>query len=217
MNKDFIMSYSGGKDSIFALYKMIKNGYNPIGLFTIMKYNNGGSMGHELNKQMLSSVSDSLGIPIHFLDLQCDISYATQTEEFLKKFKNKGIEICAYGDVSFENSKNSSESLCNRIGMSPIYPLWQLNEEEYVQGFIQSGFKCLVKSVLPKLPKELVGREFDESLVAELKKHDVSICGEYGEYHTFVYDGPIFKHPVSYQLGEKVSIPPYDTIEISVK
>lgn len=214
MNKDFIMSYSGGKDSIFALYRMIENGYKPHALFTIMRQNNAGSNCHRLSKDSLLRVSKALGIPIFFLDLQCNIAYDEQIEQFLKQFQSIGINTCVYGDISLIPSRDRSQEVCDKIGMNAIFPLWQMDEEKYVQTFIKSGFKAVIKSVLPSLEDNMLGQSFDFAFLARLKAYDVSICGENGEYHTYVYDGPMFKWPVSYSLGNILTALPYKTIEI---
>lgn len=217
MNKDFIMSYSGGKDCIFALYRMIENGYTPKALFTIMRHNNGASNGHRLSKEMLQSVSEAVNIPIYFLDLQCDIAYDDQLINFIRGFKNMGIDHCAFGDISLERSKNHSQEICDKVGMNAIFPLWQMDEERYVKEFLDAGFRSVIKSVFPSFPDHMLGRIFDRSFVHELQQYNVSICGENGEYHTFAFDGPIFKHPVSYRLGNQIAVPPYKSIEIFVK
>lgn len=217
MNKEFIMSYSGGKDSIFALYKMIENGYTPKALFTVMRHNNAGSNGHRLSKEMLSLVSEAVDIPIHFLDLQCNIPYDDQLKNFIREYQNLGINNCVFGDISLEYSKNHSQDICNQLEMTGIFPLWQINEEDYIKEFLNSSFESTIKSIIPILPDHMLGKTFDEAFVDELRTYDVNICGENGEYHTFVFDGPIFKHPVSYKLGNLISVPPYKTIEIFEK
>lgn len=217
MKKDFVLSYSGGKDSIFALHKMIEYGYSPKALFTIMRHNNAGSNCHRLSKEMLSCVSESVGIPIHFLDLQCDLAYDDQLKNFIRGYQNMGIDNCVFGDINLELPKKHSQDICDSLGMNAIFPLWQLNEEEYVKEFINAGFKSVVKSVMPKFPDTMLGRIFDMTFIEELKIYDANICGENGEYHTFVFDGPIFKYPISYRLGNQLPVPPYKTIEILKK
>lgn len=217
MNKDFVLSYSGGKDSIFALHKMIERGYTPKALFTIMRHNNAGSNCHRLSKEMLSSASDAIGIPIHFLDLQCNIAYDRQLENFIKTFKDQGIDHCVFGDINLELVKKRSQDICDNLKMNAIFPLWQINEEEYLKEFINLGYKSLIKSILPRFPDQMLGRIFDMPFIEEIKTFDANICGENGEYHTFVFDGPIFKHSVSYRLGEQLAVPPYKTIELFKK
>lgn len=179
-----------------------------------MRHNNGDSNSHRLSKEMLRKVSQSVEIPIYFLDLQCDIAYADQLERFITKFQTMGVDNCVFGDVSLKWSKDFSEKLCHRIGINPIFPLWQLNEEAYVKEFLNAQFKAVVKSVLPQLPSSMLGQRFDLNLIEALRECGAGVCGENGEYHTFVFDGPIFKQPVSYRFGNIISVPPYHSIEL---
>lgn len=138
---------------------------------------------------MLRGVSQSVNTSIHFLDLQCDIAYDDQLASFIGAFLNMGIDNCVFGDISLEPSKKQSQDIRDRLGINAVFPLWHMNEEEYVKEFIGMKIKSVVKSVLPKFPDSMLERDFDNSFIEELKPYDASVCGENGEYHTFVYDG----------------------------
>ena len=172
----FIMSFSGGKDSILALYKMIKKGYEPVALLTTIKKDKEKSWTHHLDNNFLRRVSESLEIPI--LLVECDVDdYERKFEEALFKAKDMGATICAFGDIDIELHRNWDLDRCKNTGIEAKLPLWQQNREELVYEFIDSGFETIINKV------NLTGAD---------------ACGENGEYHTFVIDGPLFKNRINF-------------------
>ncbi|MGL5330759.1 MAG: diphthine--ammonia ligase [Peptostreptococcaceae bacterium] len=198
-NKKFVMSFSGGKDSILALYRMIKMGYTPVALLTTVKKGEDESWTHGINNDFLNKVSKSLGIEL--IVVECGIGeYEIEFEKKLLEAKEKGASICAYGDIDIEGHKKWDVDRCNAVGLEAMLPLWQENREELVYEFIESGFKATIQKVnLNNLNESFLGKVLTKSLIEEIKKTGSDACGENGEYHTFVTDGPIFKEPIMFK------------------
>lgn len=203
-NEKFVMSFSGGKDSTLALYKMIQKGYTPVALLTTVKKNQNESWTHGLNHNLLNQVSESLEIPL--LKAECDIcDYEKTFEKMLLVAKDMGATICAYGDIDIDDHKKWDVDRCEATNMKAMFPLWQGNREELVYEFIESGFTTIINKVnLNNLGEEFLGKKLTKEVVSDIKKTGSDPCGENGEYHTFVIDGPLFKKKIDFKLSEKI-------------
>src|SRR5699024_2329255 len=192
------MSFSGGKDSILALYKMIKKGYEPVALLTTIKKDKEKSWTHHLDNNFLRRVSESLEIPI--LLVECDVDdYERKFEEALFKAKDMGATICAFGDIDIELHRNWDLDRCKNTGIEAKLPLWQQNREELVYEFIDSGFETIINKVnLKYMGVEFLGKVLDRKIIEDIKLTGADACGENGEYHTFVIDGPLFKNRINF-------------------
>ncbi|MGG2466737.1 diphthine--ammonia ligase [Paraclostridium bifermentans] len=199
MKNKFVMSFSGGKDSTLALYRMIKKGYEPVALLTTVKKDADKSWTHGINKRLLKQVSESLDIPL--LEVECDVcEYEKEFEKSLIKAKKLGASICVFGDIDIEEHKNWDVERCKNSGIEASFPLWQEDRESLVYEFIESGFTTIIKTVnLDYLNESLLGKKLTKNIVLEIKNAGADACGENGEYHTFVIDGPLFKEKVSFE------------------
>ena len=195
----FIMSFSGGKDSILALYRMIHEGHEPVALLTTVKKNQEKSWTHGLDNEILYRISKSLDIPL--LLVECDVNeYERKFEEALIKAKDMGATMCVFGDIDIELHKKWDVDRCNNARIKAKLPLWQQNREDLVYEFIDSGFKTVIKNVkLECMGEDFLGKILTREVVKDIKETGSDACGENGEYHTFVYDGPIFKYPIKFQ------------------
>ncbi|WP_250674530.1 diphthine--ammonia ligase [Paraclostridium ghonii] len=199
MKNKFVMAFSGGKDSTLALYRMIKKGYEPVALLTTIKKDADKSWTHGINNKLLQQVSESLEIPL--LKVECDVcEYEKEFENVLTKAKELGANICAFGDIDIEEHKKWDIERCNKAGLESIFPLWQENRESLVYEFIESGFTTIIKTVnLDYLNESFLGKKLTKEVVFEIKSTGSDVCGENGEYHTFVIDGPLFKNKISFE------------------
>ena len=210
---DFAASYSGGKDSALALYRMIQQGHNPIALITTVNTDQGRSWFHGIQKELLLAVSRSLDIPIIFNECTPD-SYAQSFDQSLQKARELGADCCVFGDIDIEGHKTWNEERCNEAGLKLVLPLWMEEREALVSEMLSAGFKAMVKVVNNSLDQSLLGQDLTPALVEEIKASGADPCGENGEYHTFVYDGPIFAYPISFEKGKVIDFGTHKAIDI---
>lgn len=199
MKNKFVMSFSGGKDSTLALYRMIKKGYEPVALLTTIKKDANKSWTHGISNKLLQQVSESLEIPL--LKVECGVcEYEKEFEKILIKSKELGANICAFGDIDIEEHKTWDTERCKKAGLEASFPLWQEDRESLVYEFIESGFTTIIKTInLDYLNESLLGKKLTKEVVSEIKSTGADACGENGEYHTFVIDGPLFKEKISFK------------------
>lgn len=210
MKKPIILAWSGGKDSSFALYQLLQDPTIEVKyLLTTLNSEVKRISMHGVREELLDAQSKSLGIPllkvwIHDASYE---TYETQMEKTLLKAKAEGIETVAFGDIFLEDLRKYREENLAKVGMKAIFPLWKKNTAELANQFIASKFRtilCCTNDAF--LGERFVGEEFTESFLNALPEK-CDPCGENGEFHTFCFDGPIFKFPIPFHLGEKIFKP----------
>lgn len=202
------MSWSGGKDSSFALYTLMKDKrYRVVSLLTTITKEFDRISMHGVRRELLNRQSRSIEIPV----LQVEITYRAGNEEYERKMKeaveslkSQGISKVAFGDIYLEDIRRYREEKMAQAGMSCIFPLWGYDPGKLSRKIIESGFRATICTVDPKkIGKEYAGKDYSLELIESLPKN-VDPCGEKGEFHTFAYNGPIFKSPVGFVRGEVV-------------
>lgn len=196
MKTKVVVSFSGGKDSVLSLHKAISLGYEPIALMTTINKSKGDSWFHDISASLLKQVSLALNIPL--LLVECDgENYEDTFETALKNMKNLGAEACVFGDIDIAHHREWGEIRCQNTDLKAIFPLWQENRETLVKEFIDLGYKAIIKKVnLSNMSSNFLGKTLNRELLEEIKATGSDVCGENGEYHTFVYDGPIFSKEI---------------------
>ncbi len=198
--------WSGGKDSAFSFYKAIQDWDIKVVYFLNMISEDGKrSRTHGISSELLRLQAKTIGLPI----IQRRTTWKTYEKKFKKvvlEFKKKGINTGIFGDIDLQAHRDWVERVCKECGIKPLFPLWQGARKEVLQEFIYSGFKAVVVAVKADVLGSMwVGREIDEEFIEELRKLDnVDLCGEAGEYHTFVLSGPIFKKRIKILKTEKI-------------
>nr|WP_312291144.1 diphthine--ammonia ligase [Clostridium chromiireducens] len=217
MNKGkVVISFSGGKDSILSLYRMIKNGYEVIELLVTFD-NQNDSCFHKIPRDILEKVSKELEIPLTVIDCSGNKNYEEEFEKALKVSKDKGAEVCVFGDIDIEAHKKWCLDRCNAAEINGVFPLWQENRESLTNEFIDYGFKAVIKKVnLNALGIEFLGKELTKEVVNEIKKLGCDPSGENGEYHTLVFDGPIFKHGIKFDKVNKEIVGDFGYLTIKI-
>jgi len=208
MKKNILMSWSGGKDSSLALYEIQKSrNYEVTALITTVTSDYDRVSMHGLRTNLLDEQVGSLDIPLQKVFISKNASneeYESRFNEVLLNYKESGIRDVVFGDLFLEEIKKYREDLLGKIGMECVFPIWKRDTVKLAKRFIGLGFKavtvCIDSNVLGK---EFAGREFDEHFLEDLPR-GIDPCGENGEFHTFVYDGPIFRKPIDHSLGEIV-------------
>ncbi|MEM2271831.1 MAG: diphthine--ammonia ligase [Archaeoglobaceae archaeon] len=209
-------SWSGGKDSCLALYKALQSGAEVKLLLNTITEDGLYSRSHGIRAEVLKKQAEAIGIDI----LQIKTSwgdYEKNYKEALLRLKSEGFTHGVFGDIDLEVHREWIEKVCRSVGIAVLLPLWKMEREKILREFINAGFRAVVCSVKESiLGKEWLGKEIDESFIEEMKKRSVDVCGENGEFHTFVYDGPLFKKPLKLKFGEIRQRKGYNFIEIEV-
>ena len=202
------VSWSGGKDSAFALYKiLLSNKYEVVGLHTLIGEETRRVGLHGVREEMISLQASALGLPVEFIFLPSaddHQQYESVMGTYYKICKKNGTDAVLFGDIFLEDLKKYREGLLSDPGLIPVFPLWKIDSNILLNDFINLGFKTLICSANAKFfNEEHLGKTIDSHFVKNLSS-EVDVCGENGEFHTFVYDGPLFKKPVNFTLGEVV-------------
>ena len=212
----FAVSYSGGKDSALALYRMLQAGHSPVAMITTINKSLSRSWFHGVDLPLLTEISVSLGIPL--LTAESDgTDYHTALEACLLQAKSMGAEACVFGDIDIAEHLEWNRARCRSAGLSCEMPLWQMPREAVVAEFISSGLLAAVKCVQnDKLSSAVLGRTLDAGTVELFRRSKIDICGENGEYHTIVYGGPIFEHTVKLRYGEILNFGTHSAMDITL-
>jgi uncharacterized protein (TIGR00290 family) len=207
MSTNINISWSGGKDSALALDRLLYHGaYRLTGLFTVYDKITQRVPIHHTPIELIRRQADSLGLPWHGIPLPANASNADYEAAHLELFrqlqKDSGLEAVAYGDIGLEDVRQYRDTLSAQAGLPFVYPLWQGGSSYLSQDFISRGFKAIITSIDPeKVPEDSLGSLYDEAFVASLPT-ETDIMGENGEFHTFVFDGPMFSSRVKWKAGE---------------
>jgi len=204
-----IFSWSGGKDSAIALYEIQKSQeYEIVTLLTTITEDYDRVSMHGVPRTLVEQQAQSLGLPVHgvFIPRACsNEEYESKMGEVLTRFKQDGISSVVFGDIFLEWVKKYREDNLSKLGMKGIFPIWGRDTAELTSSFIALGFKAITTCIDTKvLDKTFLGRMLDEHFLAELPP-GVDPGGENGEFHSFVFDGPIFKERIACTVGEVVS------------
>jgi uncharacterized protein (TIGR00290 family) len=207
--KRTLLSWSSGKDSAWSLHLLRQqNECEVVGLLTTFNQLANRVAMHAVRRTLVEAQAKAAGIPLWGVDLPWPCSnadYECIMEQTCKAAVQSDIECIAFGDLFLTDIRAYREKQLNDSGLQPIFPVWKKPTRELAHSMIESGLRAKLTCVDPKLlAPEFVGREFDEQLLSELPSN-IDPCGENGEFHTFVYAGPMFARNIPVKLGEIVS------------
>lgn len=209
MKEKVVLAWSGGKDSAMALHALLTSSqYNVVSLLTTISEQYERISHHGVRVELLEQQAAALGIRLYKLYLHqanCDIAdYEAAMKKVMLEYKEKDVLTVAFGDVFLQDLREYREDNLAKVGMKGIFPIWHRDTTEIVQTFIDLGFKAYLTCVDgEKLGEEFAGRPIDADLIRDLPD-GVDPCGENGEFHSYVYDGPILQRPVDFTVGEVV-------------
>jgi uncharacterized protein (TIGR00290 family) len=213
------LSWSGGKDSAMALYELRQDPrYEVVSLLTTVAAEYDRVSHHGVRVQLLEAQAAAVGLPLQKFSISTSSTHPCRPDsndgtmaEYERRmtatmlgYKEAGVTAIAFGDIFLENLRAYRERNLAKVGMKALFPIWQRNTAELVQTFLDLGFRAYLTCVdAAKLGETFAGRTLDRQLLHDLPV-GVDPCGEHGEYHSFVFDGPIFGKPVPVHLGEIV-------------
>lgn len=191
-NKKFFSSWSGGKDAALAFLKAKNAGYQPEILFTALDADGEKTRAHGFGQEIILAQSSLMKIDSYRVQAGWG-KYESKLLEFMLVAKKNNIEFGVFGDIDLDAHREWLENVCSKADIKPIFPLWGMKREDVVREFVLSGFKARVVACRKDLKEyNILGREFDDDFISEMIKLGIDPAGENGEFHTIVYDGPVF-------------------------
>ena len=192
------MSWSGGKDSCLALWRAHQQGVKVRRLLSALEETGERARSHGVSPALLRAQAAAMDLESQFIAATWH-NYEAQFVDALELARSEGITQAVFGDIDLQPHRDWEEKVCARAGIAPLLPLWLGKRLDLVHEFWAAGFKAVVVCVDGRfLDASYAGRLFDEAFVASLPE-GVDACGENGEFHTFVYDGPSFEQPVAWR------------------
>jgi uncharacterized protein (TIGR00290 family) len=203
-----VMGWSGGKDSSLALREIRRQGlYEVVALITTCTEGYDRISMHGVRCALLERQAEELGLPLRKVFISqgaTNEEYEARTNEAFLSYKAEGITKVAFGDLYLEDIRAYRDRMMTALGMSAIYPVWGLDTRALAREFVRDGFRAVLVCIDPRaIDKSFAGRIFDDALIDDLPAN-VDPCGENGEFHTFVYEGPIFRRSIPCVPGEVV-------------
>lgn len=199
-----LSSWSGGKDSCYALMKTLTADTTVVALLNIMNENGEISRSHGISLALLKAQAAAIGVPLE----TCQASWQNYEATFIKKLQDLtetyNLDAAIFGDIDIESHKAWEEKVCDASNIKAILPLWLGERKPLVKEMLNAGIKAIIVSCSTTLGTDFLGREINEHLLDELEALGVDCCGENGEYHTLVTDCPLFEAPIELPVYTKV-------------
>ena len=198
-------SWSGGKDSALALHRAVTAGAEPRFLVSMLTEGGERSRSHGLRRELLEAQAAAVGAPIHF----GAASWEGYRDEFVRVV-GEGVagtdaQVGVFGDIDGDEHREWEEGVCEEVGAQASLPLWQAERRALLDELLAAGFETVIVAVRDGvLPPSLLGRTLDAAAIAEIEANGADACGENGEFHTCVVDGPIFTDRLAVEPGEVV-------------
>jgi diphthine-ammonia ligase len=204
MYKNSLCSWSGGKDSCFALMKVMQTGYNPKVLLNVLNEEGKISRSHGIPSAILQAQADAAGLPIHLI--------SSSWEEYEKKFtaalsqlkEQYKLTHAVFGDIDLQPHRDWEEKVCAITGLQAVLPLWQQNRKELVLQMLDAGIEPMIVSCNETMGEEFIGQTITAKLVDELESMGIDACGENGEFHTLVLNCPLFVKRINVKVKRKI-------------
>lgn len=209
MRKKTWLSWSSGKDSAWALHVLRQSDeYEVAGLFTTINSAFDRVAMHAVRVELLRRQAQAVGLPLHLIEIPypcSDAQYAAVMTDFLAKARNDEVRCMAFGDLYLQEVRSYREERMQGTGIEAVFPLWGRPTRELLGEMLAGGLRACLTCVDPRLlPAEFAGCELTPALLDSMPS-SIDPCGENGEFHSFVFDGPMFNQPLDIEMGEVVT------------
>ena len=209
MSKKTWLSWSSGKDSAWTLHVLRQSGeYDVTGLFTTVNATFERVAMHAVRVELLRQQAQAVGLPMYLIEIPypcSDEQYAAAMSDFIVRAQGEGVQCMAFGDLYLQDVRRYREERMQGTGIEPVFPLWEKPTRALLEEMLTQGLRACLTCVDPRvLPAEFAGRELTLSLLEDMPP-GIDPCGENGEFHTFVFDGPMFAKPFKIGMGEVVT------------
>lgn len=210
----YVCSWSGGKDSCLALHRAMVEHGPATALLNMLSEDGEHSRSHGLTRAILQAQADAIGVPILFGSATWE-DYETAFVDLLRSSASRGAKACAFGDINLDAHREWEERVCASAGLRALLPIWEEDHGALVREFLDAGFRAIIVTLdTERVPEDCLGRELDAALLAEFADQDIDVCGEAGEFHTLVIDGPIFRAPVTIGQGKHIRMGKYAVLDL---
>jgi len=209
MKKKTLLSWSSGKDSAWALHALRQqHDIEVVGLFCTFNKKFGRGAMHAVRNELIRQQAESIGLPLELIPIPdpcSDSEYKSIMGNFIEQLKSQEIDSIAFGDLFLEEIRSYREDSLAESGINPLFPLWGMETNELSKEMVNSGLRAKITCVDPKfLSMDFAGHEYDNTFLEQIPA-GVDPCGENGEFHSFVYDGPMFERKVNIRVGETIT------------
>lgn len=217
MIQNSLCSWSGGKDSCFALIQAIRLGYTPKVLLNVLNEEGKISRSHGIPSLILQKQSESANLPIHLI--------SSSWEEYEKHFTHALTELkeqyqlthAVFGDIDLQAHRDWEEKVCANAGLTAVLPLWKQDRKALVLQMLEVGIETMIVSCNEKMGEKFIGKMITAALIDELEISGIDPCGENGEYHTLVLDCPLFSSAINVAVTEKLKHESYWFAKLKLK
>lgn len=216
-----LLSWSGGKDSALTLYELQRSSdFEVVGLLTAIDEDEALVTLHGVGRDLLEDQAEALQLPLTFVTVPkkcCNRTYNDRMNAALTPYRERGVHRVAFGDLYLDDIRDFREECLERVGMKAVFPLWQRDTKELSWAFLNLRFKAVVTCIETRsLPEDFAGRPYDKAFLGDLPL-SVDPCGENGEFHTFVYDGPFFARRLPISVGRRYGLDGFHFCEVTTK
>ena len=202
--KNSLCSWSGGKDSCFALMQAIDTGYTPKILLNVLNEEGKISRSHGIPAAILQAQANAAGLPVHLISSSWQ-EYEMHFTNALKTLKEQySLTHAVFGDIDLQPHRDWEEKVCTNAGLTAVLPLWQQNRRTLVMQMLEAGIETMIVSCNEVMGEKFIGQIITSSLVDELEAIGIDACGENGEFHTLVLNCPLFSSRINVIVSEKL-------------
>jgi len=205
MDKNCLCSWSGGKDSCFALMQAVLQGYSPKVLLNVLNEEGKISRSHGIPSSILQKQAAVASIPIHLISSSWK-DYETNFTSALKLLKDQyKLTHAVFGDIDLQPHRDWEEKVCANAELTAVLPLWQQNRRKLVMQMLETGIETIIVSCNDQMGQRFIGKSMNPELVEELESMGIDACGENGEFHTLVLDCPLFANKINASVAGVLS------------
>ena len=204
MTKNILCSWSGGKDSCFALMQAIQIGYTPKVLLNVLNEEGKISRSHGIPSAILQQQALAAGLPIHLISSSWQEYEMHFTNALSQLQEEYTLTHAVFGDIDLQPHRDWEEKVCGNAGLTAILPLWKQDRRQLVNQMLESGIETIIVSCNEKMGERFIGKMITPDLIDELESMGIDACGENGEYHTLVLDCPLFEKRIDVEVVRKL-------------
>ncbi|MES2776564.1 MAG: diphthine--ammonia ligase [Bacteroidota bacterium] len=205
MSNQFLCSWSGGKDSCFALMKAKRQGYQPVVLLNVLNEAGKISRSHGIPSAILQSQAEAMNMPVHLISSSWQDYEAKFTAALVELKEKFSLQSAVFGDIDLQPHRDWEEKVCNTAGLDAILPLWQQDRRSLVMEMLEAKIETMIVSCNAAMGAGFLGKTLTPELIDELEAIGVDACGENGEFHTLVLNCPLFTHKIEVDITDKIN------------